>query len=131
MKNIKKMILYLFLIFLQIKTVKNTAVIPSSIGSITYVIPLKHGSSIYLFGNNKVIYTSDMSSFSVSNTDTSDLTSTTDATTPLYDGIYIITYTKSSDTFKYVKKKVGYGNSYSPKTVSTRLKNNGNVCLFK
>ena len=72
-----------------------------------------------------------MSSFSVSGTDTSDLTSTTDATTPLYDGIYIITYTKSSDTFKYVKKKVGNGNSYSPKTVSTTLKYNGNVCLFQ
>ena len=91
------------MIFLQIKTVKNTAVTPSFVDYITYVIPLKHGSSIYLFGNNKVIYTSDMSSFSVSGTDTSDLTSTTDATTPLYDGIYIITYTKSSDTFKYVK----------------------------
>ena len=58
------MIYNILLIFFQIKIVQNAANIFGNINNLRYAIPLIHNSKIYLFGYKKVIYGSDINSFS-------------------------------------------------------------------
>ena len=98
--------------------------------NIKYAIPLLYSSSIcYLFGYTKFVYTSDFINF-YGPYDSSDLTNTIQATTPLYNDSYIITFVLFGDKFQYLKKNVGSTLS-TLRTPSTTLKENGNVCFFQ
>ena len=120
------MIYYLFLL-IQIIVFQNALVTQDICSNVQYSIPILYNSNIYLISYGKICNLSPCSCNSYSY-----LTSETDATTPLYDGTYIITYTKNNnDEFKYIKRKVSNTGDYADKSVSSTLKNNGNVCLFQ
>ena len=98
--------------------------------NIKYAIPLLYSSSIcFLFGYTKFVYTSDFINF-YGPYDSSDLTNTIQATTPLYNDSYLITFVLFGDKFQYLKKNVGSSLS-TLRTPSTTLKENGNVCFFQ
>ena len=82
------MIYNIFLIFFQIIIVQNTATISRSISNLRYAIPLQHRNHVYFLGYQNIKYSSDMINFNDYNIYTGDLTSTKEATTPLYDGTY-------------------------------------------
>ena len=125
------MIIHILLILqmtiINIITLNSVTISPT----IKYAIPLIHGSNLYLFGNDKVLYSSNVINFETSYTNTTGLISTIEATTPLYNYQYIITYILFEDKFKYLKIYVGRISSTESRISNATLKGNGNVCFFQ
>ncbi len=61
----------------------------------------------------------------------SALSSTTEATTPLYDETNIITYVKDGTWFTYLKKVASTTGTFITNISITTLKEKGNVCFFQ
>ena len=107
------MIYNIFLIFFQIIIVQNTARISRYIYNLRYAIPLQHRNHVYFIGYENIKYSSDMINFNDYDIYTGYLSSTTNATTPLYDGTYIIKYIKYSNLFRYLKKNLDSNQIYA------------------
>ena len=121
------MISQIIIILFQIKIIQSA---PTKLYSINNAIPLIHNLELYFFGYKKIISTKDLSSFK--EITSKDLTYEHLNTFPLYYNPYIITYTKSAQTFKLLKKQVSYSSDIFTRTITGKtLKKNGNVCLFQ